>query len=284
MFVLFGNLLIQSLLVAAKALRSLIDIGSRVRDAVQTRSSTRSSEFHLKKAVTEYARWAFDDGQVARADAAILQILAGSSDMPAAELEQRMLDKLLPLANAYRNALRVEPSVESGGQEQGGIAQLSSRVDFPLRNDDDDAAAASGSNLESEDPPSSEGAEEDAEYWHELPTLYGMVISHTILAIVAYDITPFAPSLRHVATFDFGDAGYDVWNSLGVALAVVHVRNRMMELKPVMAMVAGSSSGNSKSSSEYDEDDADTDGDELNNDIHDDHDAKQKLVRKTKSP
>lgn len=63
-----------------------------------------------------------------------------------------------------------------------------------------------------------------------IPTLYGVIVSHTIMAFVSYDASfPDAP-LRTVAIFDFGLEGYDVWNSLAIAIFVIHARNRLLEL------------------------------------------------------
>lgn len=68
----------------------------------------------------------------------------------------------------------------------------------------------------------------------DVPTLYGVSASHTIMAFVSY--LPVSkenrnPGLRLVAMFDFGKDGLDVWNALAAAIFVVHCRNRMMQLK-----------------------------------------------------
>ena len=68
----------------------------------------------------------------------------------------------------------------------------------------------------------------------EVPTLYGVTASHTLMAFVSY-----APpteenqteQLRLIAMFDFGKEGFDVWNSLAVAIFVIHCRNRMTQLQ-----------------------------------------------------
>lgn len=68
----------------------------------------------------------------------------------------------------------------------------------------------------------------------EVPTLYGVSASHTIMAFVSY-LPPTkenrTPGLRLIAMFDFGKEGFDVWNALAAAIFVVHCRNRMMQLK-----------------------------------------------------
>lgn len=67
------------------------------------------------------------------------------------------------------------------------------------------------------------------------PTLYGVIASYTIMAFVSY-VPPAQsqserPTLRTVAIFNFGEEGYDVWNSLAIAIFVIHCRNRMKQLR-----------------------------------------------------
>jgi hypothetical protein len=68
----------------------------------------------------------------------------------------------------------------------------------------------------------------------EVPTLYGITASHTVMAFVSYAAPTEEkgrPQLRLIVMFDFGKEGYDVWNSLAVAIFVTHCRNRMMQLR-----------------------------------------------------
>lgn len=101
-------------------------------------------------------------------------------------------------------------------------------------------------------------------YTHPLPTLYGIIISHTVVAIVAYDpnstatyssLSPSSPTfislphdpssasasvakstslippcLRTISFFDLGDGKYDVWNALALAIIIVHCRNALLDL------------------------------------------------------
>lgn len=69
------------------------------------------------------------------------------------------------------------------------------------------------------------------------PTLYGVIASHTVMAFVSYILpTTTNPkgSLRTIAIFDFSQEGYDVWNSLAIAIFVIHCRNRMKELQEIL--------------------------------------------------
>ena len=72
----------------------------------------------------------------------------------------------------------------------------------------------------------------------EVPTLYGVTASHTVMAFASYAPPTEeneTPQLRLIAMFDFGKEGYDVWNSLAIAIFVIHCRNRMMQLKECLS-------------------------------------------------
>lgn len=69
----------------------------------------------------------------------------------------------------------------------------------------------------------------------DIPQVYGVIISHTIVAFVSYisSTTNDVESneevrnkkLRTIAMFDFGNSDYDVWNSFAIAILAVHCRN-----------------------------------------------------------
>jgi len=59
-----------------------------------------------------------------------------------------------------------------------------------------------------------------------VPTLYGIIISHTLVAVLAWHPVLHAKTgMPTLGYFDFGDRDYDVWNALAVAILCVHVRN-----------------------------------------------------------
>lgn len=68
----------------------------------------------------------------------------------------------------------------------------------------------------------------------EVPTLYGVTASHTVMAFVRYDPPTEAkpvPILGLIAMFDFSKEGHEVWHSLAIAIFITHCRNRMMQLQ-----------------------------------------------------
>lgn len=72
----------------------------------------------------------------------------------------------------------------------------------------------------------------------EVPTLYGITASHSVMAFVSYapgNNDRDQPQLRLIAMFDFNKEGYDVWNSLAMAIFIIHCRNRMMQLSECLS-------------------------------------------------
>jgi len=66
----------------------------------------------------------------------------------------------------------------------------------------------------------------------EVATLYGLVVSHTVVAVVTYDARKVDSDVRALATFDLGNEGQDVWNALAIAIVVCTVRNFLAEQDP----------------------------------------------------
>ncbi|KAG9194658.1 hypothetical protein G6011_04693 [Alternaria panax] len=68
----------------------------------------------------------------------------------------------------------------------------------------------------------------------EVPTLYGITATHTVMAFVSYAPPTKKneqPSVRLIAMYDFMQEGCDVWNSLAISIFIIHCRNRMMQLR-----------------------------------------------------
>lgn len=81
--------------------------------------------------------------------------------------------------------------------------------------------------ISSDGVPTEDGIGE--EFSHDLPTLYGIVIKHTVVAMVTYDVCVPGQAVRSIAMFDFGKPDQDVWNGLAVAILVVMCRNCLMD-------------------------------------------------------
>jgi hypothetical protein len=63
------------------------------------------------------------------------------------------------------------------------------------------------------------------QYSYPVPTLYAIVSSHTLIALMAYKPEDPMPDAKPIAFFDMTDSNYDVWNALALAIMVCHARN-----------------------------------------------------------
>ncbi|KAL9088477.1 MAG: hypothetical protein Q9165_006201 [Trypethelium subeluteriae] len=66
------------------------------------------------------------------------------------------------------------------------------------------------------------------------PALYGILLIHSVMAFIGYDPNTATGNdtgdLRTIATFNFKELDYDVWNSLAIAIVAVHAREQMLKL------------------------------------------------------
>lgn len=63
------------------------------------------------------------------------------------------------------------------------------------------------------------------QYSYPVPTLYAIVASHTLIALMAYRPDDPTPDAKPIAFFDMTDSNYDVWNALALSIMVCHARN-----------------------------------------------------------
>ncbi|KAF2275549.1 uncharacterized protein EI97DRAFT_433958 [Westerdykella ornata] len=180
---------------AFRALDELFGLGGRVRDAVLQKAPIRTAEKQIRAAVLKYNKWALRDGKIDKVwrDSSLFEIISVPKHISASVAEAKMLRKLNKRAELWREGFE-ERRIQRSSLKNGKEAQ---KLD---------------------DEP-------------ELPTLYGVVACHTVMAFVSYDSQATVPLLRTVAMFDLGQEGYDVWNSLAIAIFVIHCRNRLLELR-----------------------------------------------------
>lgn len=182
-------------ILAFKALEDLFGLGGRVRDAVLQKAPIRTAEVHIRSAVLKYNRWALRDGKVEHLwrDISLFDVISCNKKVNSKVAEAKMIRKLNKRADQWREAIHIRQMQDEQLKGKGRAADI-------------------------EDRP-------------EVTTLYGIVAIHTIMAFVAYDMNATRPLLRTVAMFDLGQEGYDVWNSLAIAIFVIHCRNRLMQLQ-----------------------------------------------------
>ncbi|KAK4990437.1 hypothetical protein LTR66_006794 [Elasticomyces elasticus] len=166
----------------------------------------------LERAISQYIKWSEQDAGFNSATyIPVIAIETGDVDTPTRVLQDAIRAKLEALADQWANALRIDPSVAS----------------------------------------SPTAVQPEAKAFKQTPpTLYGIVITHTLVAVVAYLPMQATPALKTVAIFDFGDADYNVWNELAVAILVCHARNVAGTYKDILEEVMGGAEKESKGDQE----------------------------------
>ena len=170
-----------------------------------------SPEPVIARAITAYIKWSHEDADLnIRNPIPVLAVATARKDEPVVDVVHRLQDELHELGALYRDEFRVAPSTEE-----------------------------SKCKVKSEEEEEAEDEEEEADeneeatgkdYLHSLPTLYGLVIAHTVVALVTYDCSVEGRPLRNLALFDFGDDEQDVWNAFAVAMIVIWARNYLVTL------------------------------------------------------
>jgi len=69
-----------------------------------------------------------------------------------------------------------------------------------------------------------------SQYSYPIPTLYAIVASHALIAVMAYRPEDPTPDAKPIAFFDMSLSDYDVWNSLALAITICHARNVQMRI------------------------------------------------------
>lgn len=168
----------------------------------------RRPESIIKRAISKYIRWAlYDAGLHVSSEAipvhAIYARKRGESTVKAVVKVNRRLQKL---ADRFRSAYGLASAVK-------GLVAPANRAT---------RKSATGSEAKAPGRP---------------PLLTGFVISGPVVAILTLNTDPSAAKGRRgtedsnfICQFDLSEQGQDVWNSLGVAISVMHIRNTMMEL------------------------------------------------------
>ncbi|KAI4165509.1 MAG: hypothetical protein LQ342_000920 [Letrouitia transgressa] len=65
----------------------------------------------------------------------------------------------------------------------------------------------------------------------ELPTLYGIVITYTVVSFVTYDAHFPGKQVQSMGTYDFSQTGGTVWLGLAVSIYLIKARNYLIELE-----------------------------------------------------
>ncbi|PKX97479.1 uncharacterized protein P174DRAFT_402688 [Aspergillus novofumigatus IBT 16806] len=182
---------------AIRSLSVLFSLGGYVRDCNLVH---RRPEPIIKRAISKYIRWAvYDAGLHVSSDEIPLYAIGarkrGESTVNAVVKVNRRLQKL---ADRFRSAY--------------GLASTTKEL----------VATANRAKAKATTMP---------------PLLTGFVISGPVVAILTLNSDPSAAKGQRgsedshfICQLDLSEQGQDVWNSLAVAISVMHIRNTMMEL------------------------------------------------------
>lgn len=68
-------------------------------------------------------------------------------------------------------------------------------------------------------------------YVHDLPTLWGIVIKHSLVSVVTHDTIHPRKAVKCLGVFDLQKGGQDVWHALAIAIIFNRARNDLLMLK-----------------------------------------------------
>ncbi|KAL5364109.1 hypothetical protein BJX96DRAFT_168027 [Aspergillus floccosus] len=192
----FGN----SDFFGVKSLVQLFSLGGRVRDCNVTRIRP---ETLIKRYVVKYIRWAFRDAKIhiARHSIPVHAIYDQKKGESTLSAVKKLNQRLQRLARRYRRSLNSasagvppSPQTSEGSRSASGISDT--HPEYPL--------------------------------------LTGFVICGPIIAILTLSTAPSSAAQdsdsKFISQFDLSERGQDVWNSLAIAITVMHIRRTMMHL------------------------------------------------------
>ncbi|KLJ05836.1 hypothetical protein EMPG_10723 [Blastomyces silverae] len=195
---------------AINALNDLFELGSQVRDR---QSVYLRPEPVIRRGITGYIKWALYDSNLLNRPNAI-PIYAIYSLKPSESTRdalQTLNQRLVMLANRYREAWRLAPSIETSFNEKNN------------------------------DTENNENGQCDSinQYTsRSFPVITGFLICGPIVALLTLNSDPKVHpvldsmfSAKFISQFDFGEISQDVWNSFAVAIAVVRMRRTMAQLE-----------------------------------------------------
>ncbi|OJJ68176.1 hypothetical protein ASPBRDRAFT_33468 [Aspergillus brasiliensis CBS 101740] len=182
----------SSNLYAIKALTNLFAVGGRVRDCDILR---QQPEPLIKQAIQKYICWAMFDSSLDTIEGAlpVHVIYAQKKHEKTIKAVRKMNTKLRKLARRHQDELGVAISTDSGKKK----VKIPRNTRFPL--------------------------------------LIGFIICGPIVAILSHSTDPREirdgeEDGRFISQFDLSERGQDVWNSLAIAITVMHVRRTMLSV------------------------------------------------------
>ena len=221
--------------LATRALFSLFEVGPRARDRLK--AGLRPEQV-LAKCIRSYVQWSLEDSDLINRDyIPALVVVAREPRESNKDIVARCQNKIHTIAQRYRdqeNAKARELLDASDAFTLGTPESIvSNAYPTPLSNK---SGKAKVKTIKKEKPDIEtvklETPRKKRKSTKEPITLYGIIIAHTIVCFVTYDVSYPDKAPRTLALFDFGDPGNDVWNAFAVAIMVVWARNFLLSRDP----------------------------------------------------
>ena len=208
----------------------------------------------MRREIESYIRWSHRDGGLnSRNHIPVLAISTATTGQSTQDVVDALTARLQHLAGLYRAKWRIHPTVEgSGGKGDKGKGKAKETDQEKAEATDKGNAEATdkgeaketdkGKVKETETPKEKEkekdkgkGKEKEKEkkdeFEHELPTLYGIVIAHSIVSLVTLNAAEPDKPVRSIALFDLSDDDHDVWNAFAIAIVVILARNYLVSVR-----------------------------------------------------
>lgn len=203
---------------AIRAIYALINLGTWVRDGLILGTRTEPA---LYRGIRVYHRWALHDGDLPERDTIPTMIFNVSPlTRPSADIQRRLLKRF----NALHNRWKVRLILHQSHQD----VMKTERVGLGITTGDESRLSPGLPGLPGPPAPSADAM---PAVLQQPPTLYGVIVTGTVAAVVAYEPDIDRPCLRIVSIFDFRDDGYDVWNGFAIAFALIHARNQLLDYR-----------------------------------------------------
>lgn len=201
-----------------RALRKFLPLGAYVRTRI---SQSLEPEPLIVRGIDQYIRWSIEDAGLDRLDYIPCLVVGARrhAEKDVKAVYNRIEVKLRELAAQYRAHTNFQPS-----QSVPSIPKQDNKATFETSDISPKPESTSGAASSTTTSPSTHA------FNPELPTLYGLIVVHTIVALVTLDTSMDGKELRNIALIDYSKSDQDVWNGIAIAMVAVWARNQLKTL------------------------------------------------------
>ena len=220
---------------AIKALFSLFTLGARARDRLKV--GLRPEQV-LVRCIRSYVKWSLEDSDLHRCDyIPALVVVAKGLGESNREIVARCQTKIHALGQRYRDHQDANIRGLLDDEDAIGLRTPGSTVSNlnPTPLSKTGKLKTTSIKKEEEEDSETEDLEKSGKRRRstdEPITLYGIIVGHTIVCFVTYDISFPDKAPRTLTLFDFSDPEQDVWNAFAITIMVIWARNFLLSQNP----------------------------------------------------